>query len=68
MAARRDLEDWPAFQAAVAEQQGVLGDGGRFVIRYSGTEPLLRVMAQGRDPEVVQGAVEAVAEVARSDA
>jgi phosphoglucosamine mutase len=68
MAARKPLDDWPAFQEAWRAQEEALAGAGRFVIRYSGTEPLLRIMAEGRDEAQVQAAVEALAAVARADA
>lgn len=39
---------------AVAEAEESLGKSGRIVLRYSGTEPLARVMVEGRDPDVVR--------------
>ncbi|MDJ0521368.1 MAG: phosphoglucosamine mutase [Planctomycetota bacterium] len=65
MAERKPLDDWPAFQSAWREEEEALAGEGRFVIRYSGTEPLLRIMAEGRDAARVQEAVERLAEVAR---
>ena len=41
----------PPVKAAIEEARSRLGDGGRLVIRPSGTEPLIRVMAEGDDPE-----------------
>lgn len=38
---------------AIAEGESALGSGGRLVIRKSGTEPLIRVMAQGDDEALV---------------
>ncbi len=67
MAARKPLDDWPVFQAAWREQEQALAGAGRFVIRYSGTEPLLRIMAEGRDAAQVERAVEALAAIARSE-
>lgn len=66
MDARRDLATWSELQAAIGEQERALGPGGRFVVRYSGTEPLLRVMAEGREEDAVVRAVETVAAVART--
>ena len=54
-------------QSAVAEAEAELGSDGRLLIRASGTEPLIRVMAEALDPAVLDrvmvrlvGAVEAV--------
>lgn len=65
MGRRRPLDDWPAFEAALAQEERALAGSGRLVVRYSGTEPVLRIMAEGRDPDAVRRAVEALAEVAR---
>jgi phosphoglucosamine mutase len=40
------LENMPALQAKLAEVTHELRDRGRIVVRYSGTEPLLRVMIE----------------------
>ncbi len=40
------LEQLPAVQQAVQEAEAALGKHGRVVVRYSGTEPLLRVMVE----------------------
>jgi phosphoglucosamine mutase len=42
---------------AIAEGKAVLGDTGRLVIRKSGTEPVIRVMAQGDDESLVGSVV-----------
>ncbi len=44
-------------KVAIAEGDKRLGDTGRLVIRKSGTEPLIRVMAEGEDMELVQSVV-----------
>ena len=44
-------------KAAIAEAQERLGHTGRLVIRPSGTEPLIRVMAEGDDPKLVETVV-----------
>lgn len=39
----------PEIQVAISEAEKSLGDGGRIVVRPSGTEPLIRVMTEGND-------------------
>ncbi|SEU26471.1 phosphoglucosamine mutase [Paenibacillus sp. NFR01] len=39
----------PAIEAAIGEVESKLGDNGRVLVRPSGTEPLIRVMAEGPD-------------------
>jgi phosphoglucosamine mutase len=39
----------PAVKAAMAEAETALGRRGRLLVRKSGTEPLIRVMAEGED-------------------
>jgi phosphoglucosamine mutase len=50
--------------AAEAELEG----HGRLVIRKSGTEPLIRVMAEGDDPQLVERVVDDICEAVRSAA
>jgi phosphoglucosamine mutase len=44
----------PIVQEAVSHAQRKLGDSGRVVLRASGTEPLIRVMVEGRDEGTVR--------------
>ena len=46
--------------AAVQAATRALGGRGRLVVRYSGTEPLLRIMAEGRDADEVARVVAAI--------
>ncbi len=43
-----------AVKAAIAEAEAELDGRGRLVIRKSGTEPLIRVMAESDDPALVE--------------
>jgi phosphoglucosamine mutase len=52
------FQDLPAVTAAARSVEERLGEDGRLVLRYSGTEPLARIMIEG--PE--QGAIDAMAE------
>ena len=49
VAEKRPLEELPTFQDAVTEVEEELGDAGRVLVRYSGTESKARVMVEGRD-------------------
>lgn len=52
----KPLEAAPV-KAAIEDARNRLGDKGRLVIRPSGTEPLIRVMAEADDPELVEAVV-----------
>jgi phosphoglucosamine mutase len=57
----KPLEDDGVVTAIESSRQR-LGANGRLVIRPSGTEPVIRVMAEGDDPAVVEKAVDDVIE------
>lgn len=50
---------------AVRGVEHLLGEGGRVLLRPSGTEPLVRVMVEGRDVKLISGHVRELAEVVR---
>ena len=52
-----------AIRRAIAEAEAKLGDTGRILVRPSGTEPLIRVMAEGPDQGELDALAAAVAEV-----
>jgi phosphoglucosamine mutase len=47
-----------AVKAAIAQGEAALGQSGRLVIRKSGTEPKIRVMAEGDDAALVERVVD----------
>lgn len=47
----------PAVRDAIASAETALADSGRLLVRPSGTEPLIRVMAEGSDRSLVEQAV-----------
>ncbi len=57
-----------SIEAAVREAESTLGDNGRVVLRPSGTEPVVRVMVEGVDEDLVQRLGAQLAEVVRSQA
>jgi phosphoglucosamine mutase len=50
---------------AVRQAEDHLGVAGRILMRASGTEPLIRVMAEGQDADVIKRVAEELAEVVR---
>jgi phosphoglucosamine mutase len=53
-----DTLDLPPVRQAIDEAIARLGESGRLVIRPSGTEPLIRVMAEGDDERLVNAVVD----------
>jgi phosphoglucosamine mutase len=51
-----------AVSQAIAAAEARLGNTGRILVRKSGTEPLIRVMAEGDDSDLVRLVVEQIIE------
>ncbi len=63
---RRDWRELPAVAAACADVERKLGGNGRLLVRYSGTEPLLRIMLEGRDQDEIRAWAEQIAAEVRT--
>ncbi|HTH17951.1 MAG TPA: phosphoglucosamine mutase [Magnetospirillum sp.] len=55
----------PRVKSAIAEGEARLKGSGRLLIRKSGTEPLIRVMAEGEDKGLVEAVVDDIVEVVK---
>lgn len=64
--AREPVESVPAVQDAIARVQSAIDGKGRVLVRYSGTEPLLRIMIEGEDLVQVKDWAEEIAQAVRS--
>ena len=61
------LED-SLVKEAIKDAEVKLGNSGRLVIRPSGTEPLIRIMAEGDDEQLVHAVVDEIANVVKKAA
>jgi phosphoglucosamine mutase len=60
------LESLPAVASALQEAEAALGKNGRVVLRYSGTEPVARVMVEAEHDSDVQRFSQSIATALRS--
>ncbi len=60
-----DLKEIPQVQEAIRSAEAKLNGSGRVLVRYSGTEPLLRVMVEGKDRAEIQTVAEDLASAVR---
>ena len=67
VAERRPLEELPRVSTQLAETKDRLRGKGRVLLRYSGTEPLVRVMAEGEDQAEIERLAEDLAETIKSE-
>ena len=63
---REDLTALPAVQREIQQAEIALTGCGRVLVRYSGTEPLVRVMVEGPDEERIQSLAGNIATALRS--
>jgi phosphoglucosamine mutase len=48
------MQTYPEIVSAIKEVEGLLADTGRLNVRYSGTEPLARIMIEGPDLQQIE--------------
>ena len=62
-----DLKTMPAVQSAIARVESRVADQGRLLVRYSGTEPLLRVMLEGRREDQIRAWAQEIVDVVKKE-
>lgn len=62
---KADLKAVPAIASAIARAEARVEGQGRVLVRYSGTEPLLRVMLEGRNRDEIMGWAQEIADVVK---
>ncbi len=60
------LEEIEEIQRAIEKSKNILDGNGRIVVRYSGTEPLLRITTESTQVELVDECIRIVAEAAKA--
>lgn len=60
------IEEIDEIQKAIEKTEGILKGNGRIVVRYSGTEPLLRITTESTKAELVDECIKIVAEAAKA--
>ena len=63
--AKPPLETVPQIQAAIAAAEQALAPRGRVLVRYSGTEPKLRILLEGRDASLLEDHADRIAAAVR---
>ncbi len=64
--AKPDLAGLPAVQQAIAAGEARLNGTGRVLVRYSGTEPLLRIMVEGQHDALIRSVADELAGAVRA--
>jgi phosphoglucosamine mutase len=67
VATKEGWEDNKAIAEAIAKGEAELGNDGRILVRPSGTEPLIRVMAEGPDQAQLETICNAIADVVKKE-
>jgi phosphoglucosamine mutase len=62
-----DLASLPRLSAAMARAEAELGDRGRILVRYSGTEPKIRLLVEGSDRAEVRRWMQALRQAVAED-
>ena len=64
---RKPLAEMPGVEREIAACESALGGTGRVLVRFSGTEPLARVMVEGPDSATVENWAEKIASAIRAE-
>jgi phosphoglucosamine mutase len=62
---KADLKSVPPIAAVIARVESRVAGQGRLLVRYSGTEPLLRVMLEGRDQTEIRAWAQEIVDIVK---
>ena len=63
---KRPFENLTGFNERLSDIKGMLGEKGRVFVRYSGTEPIARVMIEGEKEDAIKGYADELSNIIRS--
>jgi phosphoglucosamine mutase len=61
-----DLASLPKVQQAIRNGEAKLNGTGRVLVRYSGTEPLIRIMVEGQQEQLIRSVADELSGVVRA--
>ncbi len=64
---RKPFTSLPLTSKLIREAESILGREGRILVRYSGTEPLARVMVEGKDKEKIEKIAKNISEAIKKE-
>ncbi len=64
-AQKMNLDLVPGFNQAMADMEKKLAGEGRILVRHSGTEPVVRVMLEGKDQEIIEAMADELCDLIR---
>jgi phosphoglucosamine mutase len=64
---KKDYMTVPAIADTMRKVEGNLAGNGRLLVRYSGTEPLLRIMLEGKDQDQIRHWADEIAAAVRTN-
>lgn len=64
---KKAQEEIPGFCEAIKDVEARLADKGRILVRYSGTEPIMRIMIEGEDETDIRNMANALADMVKKE-
>jgi phosphoglucosamine mutase len=61
-----ELDSVPDLQRAIGESESRLNGSGRVLVRYSGTEPVLRIMVEGERDTLIREEADRLAQIVKT--
>lgn len=63
---KRNFSEIPAVAEAIRDAEETLGESGRVLVRYSGTEKIARIMVEGKEESKIRGLAEMIRDVLKA--